>query len=392
MIRWLFSTVSISMLWDDHDMADDWNISRSWVEEMGRSPGGTECASAGSSATGSPAPRQPLPAGVRRDELSRGCAARRRRRGLRDFIVKANDRSAAACAGATPATSAPPHDRPRNAHRAVIEEGERTSSTTTRGPGSPSAPGRATSTTCSTTSDPWLLCPTSQPRGLDEQVCAGPGASARPGEAREAAPGPRLRPLGRLRCVLPAPAGAARAAGAGEHGGAGLDRRPLGRRPPRLPGRGRLSPRRRQGAQRRLPGRVLPVPQCARHAGSGGMIGLALLAARPPAALTNRLGAARRRRYRHPWRLCEGPCFDNQVATLMLDGREASMKLEKVPRDPEGRDERASSASSSAVSPDRRRRSRRSGSRRSHAFDQEVWRRTGMLLCSRPNRAIKDSD
>jgi hypothetical protein len=34
MVRWLFSTVSVSMLWDDHDMSDDWNISRSWVEEM----------------------------------------------------------------------------------------------------------------------------------------------------------------------------------------------------------------------------------------------------------------------------------------------------------------------------------------------------------------------
>jgi len=34
MIRWLFSTVSTSMAWDDHDMSDDWNISRSWHEEM----------------------------------------------------------------------------------------------------------------------------------------------------------------------------------------------------------------------------------------------------------------------------------------------------------------------------------------------------------------------
>jgi PhoD-like phosphatase len=36
LIRWLFSTVSISMVWDDHDMSDDWNISRSWHEEMDR--------------------------------------------------------------------------------------------------------------------------------------------------------------------------------------------------------------------------------------------------------------------------------------------------------------------------------------------------------------------
>jgi PhoD-like phosphatase len=34
LIRWLFSNVSLSMLWDDHDMSDDWNISRSWLEEM----------------------------------------------------------------------------------------------------------------------------------------------------------------------------------------------------------------------------------------------------------------------------------------------------------------------------------------------------------------------
>ena len=38
LIRWLFSTVSLSMLWDDHDMSDDWNISRSWLEEMRERP------------------------------------------------------------------------------------------------------------------------------------------------------------------------------------------------------------------------------------------------------------------------------------------------------------------------------------------------------------------
>jgi hypothetical protein len=37
-IRWLFSTVSISMVIDDHDMHDDWNISRSWCEEMRQRP------------------------------------------------------------------------------------------------------------------------------------------------------------------------------------------------------------------------------------------------------------------------------------------------------------------------------------------------------------------
>ena len=37
-IRWLLSTVPTAMVWDDHDMADDWNISREWVEEIRRQP------------------------------------------------------------------------------------------------------------------------------------------------------------------------------------------------------------------------------------------------------------------------------------------------------------------------------------------------------------------
>jgi hypothetical protein len=46
-IRWLFSTVSMSMVIDDHDMHDDWNISRSWVAEMRRKPWWKERAVAG---------------------------------------------------------------------------------------------------------------------------------------------------------------------------------------------------------------------------------------------------------------------------------------------------------------------------------------------------------
>ncbi len=36
LIRWLFSTVPSAMVIDDHDMHDDWNISRSWVEDARR--------------------------------------------------------------------------------------------------------------------------------------------------------------------------------------------------------------------------------------------------------------------------------------------------------------------------------------------------------------------
>ncbi len=37
-IRWLLSTVSSSMVFDDHDMHDDWNISKSWVQDMRKKP------------------------------------------------------------------------------------------------------------------------------------------------------------------------------------------------------------------------------------------------------------------------------------------------------------------------------------------------------------------
>ncbi|WP_199430877.1 alkaline phosphatase D family protein [Qaidamihabitans albus] len=36
LLRWLMSTVPVSMLFDDHDVRDDWNISRAWQEKMRR--------------------------------------------------------------------------------------------------------------------------------------------------------------------------------------------------------------------------------------------------------------------------------------------------------------------------------------------------------------------
>jgi hypothetical protein len=37
-IRWLLSTVPSAMIFDDHEVGDDWNISGSWVEEMRQEP------------------------------------------------------------------------------------------------------------------------------------------------------------------------------------------------------------------------------------------------------------------------------------------------------------------------------------------------------------------
>lgn len=37
-IRWLLSTIPSAMIFDDHDVNDDWNISQSWVQEMRAKP------------------------------------------------------------------------------------------------------------------------------------------------------------------------------------------------------------------------------------------------------------------------------------------------------------------------------------------------------------------
>ncbi|MDP9189928.1 MAG: alkaline phosphatase family protein [Actinomycetota bacterium] len=37
-VRWLLSTVGVAMLFDDHDVHDDWNISIDWLEEMRSKP------------------------------------------------------------------------------------------------------------------------------------------------------------------------------------------------------------------------------------------------------------------------------------------------------------------------------------------------------------------
>src|ERR671915_1742247 len=37
-LRWLLSTVPTAMIFDDHDISDDWNTSIAWVEHMRRKP------------------------------------------------------------------------------------------------------------------------------------------------------------------------------------------------------------------------------------------------------------------------------------------------------------------------------------------------------------------
>jgi phosphodiesterase/alkaline phosphatase D-like protein len=33
-LRWLLSTLPTAMIFDDHDVHDDWNISEAWTEEV----------------------------------------------------------------------------------------------------------------------------------------------------------------------------------------------------------------------------------------------------------------------------------------------------------------------------------------------------------------------
>lgn len=46
-VRWLLSTVPSIMIFDDHDIVDNWNTSEAWVEEMRRTPGWRERITAG---------------------------------------------------------------------------------------------------------------------------------------------------------------------------------------------------------------------------------------------------------------------------------------------------------------------------------------------------------
>jgi hypothetical protein len=75
-IRWFLSTVSSAMVFDDHDVHDDWNISHQWVERMRREPWWEDRVAAAFSSywvyqhLGNLSPRE-----LREDELLRAVAA-----------------------------------------------------------------------------------------------------------------------------------------------------------------------------------------------------------------------------------------------------------------------------------------------------------------------------
>ena len=107
-IRWLLSTVPTTMIFDDHDVNDDWNISWRWVARDARAAVvGRADHRRFHGVLDLPAPRQPLAARARRGGDARACQARRGRRpaaqaGSRRCGIASRRRAA----GPTTATSA----------------------------------------------------------------------------------------------------------------------------------------------------------------------------------------------------------------------------------------------------------------------------------------------
>ena len=322
------------MVWDDHDMSDDWNISRSWHEEMDAKPGGTSAPSTAIMSywiyqhLGNLSPREldenELYAQVRGNPDATAV--------LREWAKEIDSTAAGArwsfC-------------RDIDGVRAIFMD-SRAARVLTRERRSmfddedwewivEHASGDFDHLLIATTV-PYLLSPGFHHlEAWNERLCDGAwGGLVARGE-REAAPRGRLRPLGRLPVLLPAAARAARR---------GRRRGQRGQAPASIvvlsgdvhhaylreiafrPGvRGARAPV--------VPGGLLALPQPARRERAAGGAGRLLAAPSPPSPAASPGSPARPTRG-SAGALLEGPYFDNQVATLRLDGRHASVRLDKT--------------------------------------------------------------
>ena len=334
-IRWLFSTVGVAMIFDDHDVHDDWNTSIAWVEEMRAKPWWEERIE---SALSSYWIYQHLgnlsPAALADDELleqvkeagDAGPAAARLRQARRS-------RATRAAAGASAATSAGCGSACSTRARAARSASGRARSSTTRsGSGSPSTPTATSTTTSSPTPFRSCSCPAlHHVEAWNEAVCAGAWGEWAAGIGE------------RIRRALDL-----------EHWAAFNE---SFRRMVRLIGE--IG----SGRRGKPPATIIAI---------GGDVHHAYLAevAYPPGAgvqsavyqavcspFRNALNAKERavvrnaaRRGAEPltrllaraagvpdpevsWRLAESPTFDNQFATLELDGRSAVFRIERTERD-----------------------------------------------------------
>jgi hypothetical protein len=341
-IRWLLSTVSSSMVIDDHDMHDDWNISQAWCEEMERLPWWHQRVVGGMMAywlyqfIGNLSPRElaerplwhrvqaaddagpELRAYMAKDDRERDGKRWSFYRDLGTTRLIVVDVRTGRCLDED--------------ERKIVDDGEWQwiVERSTEGEFDHLVYG---------SSDPWLLVPTFHNlEAWNEPVCAGRWGSLAARVAERLRQGLDFDHWAAFQASFRRLAGLIRELGAGEHG-----------KPPATIGvlsgdvhHAYLAevafPRGARVHSRVYQGVCSPYRN-ALDTRERRVIELA--GSRPVAQFIARLASAAG--VQHPgirWRLCEGPYFDNQVATLMLDGRRASMKLEKVPRDPEGHDER----------------------------------------------------
>ena len=261
-IRWLLSTVSSSMVIDDHDMHDDWNISRAWCEEMERLPWWHDRVVGGMMAywlyqfIGNLSPHEL----AERPLWNRVQAADDAGPELRAYMAKDDQEREGKRWSFYRDLGTHAADRGGRAHRPLPRRGRAKDRRRRRVAMDRRALHREGDFDhlLFGSSDPWLLIPTFHNlEAWSEQVCAGRWGNLAARLAERLRQEARLRPLGGLPDVVQAARPARpRARRRRARRAAGDDRRALGRRPPRLPGRGRLSPRRR-GAEHGLSGRVL---------------------------------------------------------------------------------------------------------------------------------------
>ena len=341
-IRWLLSTVSSSMVIDDHDMHDDWNISKSWCDEMARLPWWHERVVGGMTAywvyqfIGNLAPgelaERPLWSEVQEADDAGPM--------LREFMAK-DDREREAKRWS--------FHRDLGTTRLIVVD-VRTGRCLDRGERKivdddewdwvveRSTEGEFDHIVFGC-SDPWLLAPTFHNlEAWNEKVCDGRWGTA-PAKLAE-----RMRQAldfdhwGAFEISFQRMTELLREIGSGKHG-----------KPPATLGvlsgdvhhayLAEVAFPRADGVRSSVYQAVCSPYRNALDQRERRVIELART--RVVAELTRRLAevvGVEDPRIR--WRFSEGPYFDNQVATLSVDNSDASLKLHKVPHDPAGEDER----------------------------------------------------
>ena len=339
-IRWILSTVSSAMIFDDHDVHDDWNTSQAWLDEYRAKPWWNErIVGALMSYWIYQHIGNLSPADLAEDELY----ARVREEGVRDagpllreFAYRA-DREVDGSRWSYTRDLGDTRLIVIDSRAGRVLDGERKMVDDTEWDYIASRCDGDFDHLLLATSLPLLLAPGMHYlEAWNEAVCAGAwgGLAGRGGGEDPAGPRPRalagvhgvVRPRRRADARPSPPASAA----------------PRRRRScccratstTRTWPRSRSRPGKRDRVER-LPGRLLADPQPARRARAA----CDEARRRRPAR-----GAPHARSRARPasaipavrWRFVEPPTFDNQVATIDIDGRRARMRIEKaVPGDPD---------------------------------------------------------